>query len=466
MGKNRNRNLLKGRILMNETMLLWVRGVVDTDSRKIAAFITDDVKVQGVLENFFKDTETDHPVELDRGEVGTVCRAILSTSEFSNETTIPTLEGFIGHLYTETLSITQFTTLVDELLGFELTSPITKATSEVIVQYTSVAWVMVRSVLKTILNTIETVNKNTERRVTPEEKKPEPIVENKVDIDVYVMTKDQEKRAKNLGLEVKDHLLNIDAFYQNEMKLIDEWKKSHKGFAPVHEIYGMTMSEYRKWRHDVAVLINEVIAGNEPTVTNPPAVVIDVKPETVASNNIGSKPKKEPVPKLTMDDVIGILSPIMHDPDALMGLRSSLREDKKFNVYMEEMAKERVNTFDPLKMYYRLEATTTDIDCNTLVNMSRDIAKRFNKDEKAVLPYVFLLLVNNDEAVKGALTLVCKDTVIERLMKGQLDNHDLVMRVKAWVSTHTPKPEPGKQYESIIDVIKHVFENSGLKTFA
>lgn len=454
MGKNRNRNIVRGKIRIEGYMAL-VKGLVNMNHTKIAEMMTNDTKVQRVLTKLFDTTETKNRLELDRHEVETVCRAILSTSEFSTGGTAidDWCESFIGHLYTETLSIGQFGVLVEELLGSPVLRELTELTHEIVVTYTAVAWIMVRTVFQDILNTADVTSK---KNTSPTK---QPVRTNNVEINVYVLTPEQEQRAKKLGVEIKDHLLNIDTFYQHEADLVAEWSaKSDDSFKPVHEMYGMNVQEYRKWRGDVAVLFNEIIASNaiDETTTQPPSVVV----ETVASRNIGT-----PTTKSIADQVAEFLKNpgetighILKNPNMIKSMRDTIKDDVSFHAYVDGLTDEYVHGTDPLVMYYDISAKTTDVDGIKVVRVTKDIANRIRRPERDVFPYVMMLLVEDNAFIDGALKFVCKESVLKRITMGSFANHELAMYTKKWIHTHNPVDFSNSNFESIFDVIKNAFD--------
>lgn len=454
MGKNRNRNIVKGKILVDGHEVL-VKGLVNMNHKKVAEMITNDPQVQQVLAKLFETTETKNRLELDRNEVETVCRAILSTSEFTTGGTEigNWTESFIGHLYTETLSIDQFGVLVEELLSSPVLRELTELTHEIVVTYTAVAWIMVRTVFQDILNTVDATSKKN----TPSTKQPVRTTNN-VEINVYVLTPEQEQRAKKLGVEIKDHLLNIDTFYQHEADLVAEWSaKSNDSFKPVHEMYGMTVQEYRKWRGDVAILFNEIIASNavdETTPTLPPVVV-----ETVASRNIGSPTTKSIAEQV--DEFLRnpgeTINRILKNPSMIKSMRDTIKGNVSFHEYVDGLTDEYVHGTDPLVMYYDISAKTTDVDGIKVVRVTKDVADRIKRPERDVFPYVMMLFVEDNMFIDDALKFMCKESVLKRMAMGNFANHELAMYTKKWIHTHNPV-EFNSNFESIFDVIKNAFD--------
>ena len=260
------------------------------------------------------------------------------------------------------------------------------------------------------------------------------------------------------GVEIKDHLIKIDTFYLLAADLLAEWSEmSNDSFKPVHEMYGMTVQEYRKWRGDVAILFNEIIASNavdETAPTLPPVVV-----ETVASRNIGSPTTKSIAEQV--DEFLRnpgeTINRILKNPSMIKSMRDTIKGNVSFHEYVDGLTDEYVHGTDPLVMYYDISAKTTDVDGIKVVRVTKDVADRIKRPERDVFPYVMMLFVEDNMFIDDALKFMCKESVLKRMAMGSFANHELAMYTKKWIHTHNPV-EFNSDFESIFDVIKNAFD--------
>ena len=428
MGKNRNKNVVKGALngttlgksmkkyLNNEAII--VKGIIGEDDQETLKLL--------------KDTRD---LDLTRPESETAARVLLSTFEFQNPNEWANVGKFLDHLYEGCMTVQGFGAIVDQICEDVKMEDFCKTHATDIVQVTC-AWIIVRALLDTVFGELEPTtaqkpNNQSGQQSQPKvavtvepEKKPDKV-EVLDDDNTYVLNAKEEAQARDLGLPVEYHILDMNKFYQSEMDAAMDWKNKHGVYAPAYRIYGMTRVEYTTWRKEICDFVSKLDSGNDEVVASSSIGKEEeaTRRTDTATNADDAQPKKFEI-MTVVDNAERYRKQIEANPKAAKEIIDTILADKTVKQYLDEVKAEYYNVVKlGLQQKFDIRYGAKDLDTETAVTAAVLLAGKYGISEEDAAVFTIPVLSNDGEFMARFALELLKPENVKALRKGIIDNN-------------------------------------------
>lgn len=425
MGKNKNKNVVK-RALNGTTLGKSMEKYLNDESSIVRGIIgKDDQETLKLLE----DTRD---LELTRDELETASRVLLSTFEFQNPNKWASVGKFLDHLYECSMTVQGFSSIVNQICEDIKMEGFCETHATGIVQVTC-AWIIVRATLDTIFGELELARKHTNQpkvvMIPEKEKKPDNAKVVMDDDNTYVLNAKEEARARDLGLPVEYHILDMNKFYQAEMDAAVDWKTTHGVYAPAYQIYGMPRKEYNAWRKEICDFVSGLESDSDEFVASSnigndngekPTRRIEKKPEEI------KKPKKFDL-MVIVDSADQYRKEIESDPKAAKRIVDAIISDEKVKEYLASVKEQYYDVMKlKLQQTFHILYGAKELDTETAVTAAVLIARRYGISEEDAAVFTIPALSNDGDLMAEFALELLKPENLKVLRKGIIDNNIVV----------------------------------------